>query len=200
LGDRDTLEQKLPTPLFSASVPHVGEKYANKSDSGCLIVLIVLAMPTLVSADHNPTVHQLAWWDDAVGAGKIQWELRGATYITAINHADNAWSALGRVSIYQYVTGNSGSIDLGWYNYTNSTDGLCGYARNAPTGVIYLNTVYMDPANDFQEKSCAAHEFGHSLGIGDHGAGYSGALMYGHVGTYNTPQAHDREDYYARWP
>jgi predicted Zn-dependent protease len=158
----------------------------------------MLLFPVVALADHNTTVHQLAWWQDAVNSGKTLYQVF-SRYGSAINHADVAWSVLGKVDIKPATPLTN--VDLDWNDYTNSTDQLCGYTSYGATRTyIYLNTVYMEPAGDFQEKSCTAHELGHAMGIGDHGAGWNAALMYGHVGTYNIPQAHDKDDYYTRWP
>ncbi len=35
--------------------------------------------------------------------------------------------------------------------------------------------------------------------IRDHGNEWEGALMYGHVGKYDRPQTHDKNDYNNRW-
>lgn len=163
-----------------------------------IAVLLVLSLiPTVALANHNPTVHQLEWWNDSVNNGSLIYHNK-SKYGSAVTHADNTWSALGKVNVAPAP--NTLTYDLRWEDYTNSTDGLCGFESNSTASYIKLNTVYMDPADDWHEKSCAAHELGHGLGIGDHGTGYeSNALMYGHVGRFKDPMQHDKNDYFARW-
>lgn len=115
-----------------------------------LVVIITIAIPTVVFASHNPTQHQLAWWNDAVDKGITPYE-NGSRYTTAVTHADNTWSGLGRVNIYptDYLDFNK-RLTIG--DYTKN-DGLCGYENNVPSiAVMWLNTTFMDPANDQSEK------------------------------------------------
>lgn len=149
----------------------------------------------MVLADHNTTTHLLCW--DNVSNGASIYVIY-SRYTTAITHADSTWSALGKVNIRPRAAGEN-YFDFYWEDYTNTTDGLCGYAHSG-LATIQLNTHYMDPADDWHEKSCSAHELGHEIAIGDHGVGYSTtALMYGHVGRFISPQQHDKDDYYAKW-
>lgn len=161
---------------------------------------LIMLLPTVALGSHQTTTHLLWPNDDAVTYGKTNYTDYTA-YDMAKTHSDNVWSALGKVDIHPYVQGETGGITLEFLDYTSTTDGLCGYEYNQPVARLRLNTAYMDPADDWNEKSCAAHEMGHAMGLGDHGGEYqSNALMYGHVGRFTAPMQHDKDDFYTRWP
>jgi hypothetical protein len=82
-----------------------------------------------------------------------------------------------------------------WYGYASAIDRM------------YFNSYYWDGQTVEYRKECAAHEWGHAHGIGDHtSAAYEDALM--DVCPVNTcasgaspmyPQAHDKVDYNELW-
>lgn len=160
------------------------------------LLVLTLLVPTVAFADHNWTRHLLE--HDGVYNGESRY-MNNTYYYDSISHAVSTWNGLGKVKIFAPSPYSGGYYDFTWEAYSSSTDGLCGYS-NAYYGYIKLNTWWNDPASDWNRKSCAAHELGHQLAIGDHGAGYGEtALMYGHVGRFISPQQHDKDDYYSKW-
>lgn len=161
---------------------------------GSRIILFTL----LLSAFFAPSIvfaHFLNY--SSVDDGEIRWD--GSTaYTTARDHAISVWNSLGRVNIapdtwYTYADlefSDTNRSDVAW-------DGL--YTHTTGEDEIYLNSYYLKNYTSFQQKAVAAHELGHALGLAH---SYSPNLMYqcATCTKVNTPQSHDKEDYYSLYP
>lgn len=96
--------------------------------------------------------------------------------------------------------------DLDWTDFEDCNPAaIDGYWQDGWTiDTIGLNACHFrDTLNDFDEKAVTTHEQGHALGINDHPAGWENvALMYGCAACtpFNTPQQHDKNDYFTLWP
>jgi hypothetical protein len=74
--------------------------------------------------------------------------------------------------------------------------------------VIALNVCEMDKISAFERRATAIHEVGHALRLahpsGSRKSKYwcKNSVMYfsSYKAFLNTPQAHDRSDYYSLWP
>ncbi len=65
---------------------------------------------------------------------------------------------------------------------------------------VELNVCLMDQSTQNERWHVAAHELGHTLGIGDHGnIQYYDAMMYATKTSYLTLSQHDIHDYVALW-
>lgn len=154
-----------------------------------ILSLVALVLPLTASA------HFLG--NDSVDGREIRWEDYTA-YDDARNWAINQWDALGRVNIapdaWNTVT------DLEWRDANRSDVTWDGrWIPRTGADAIELNSYYLRNYSDFKRRAVAAHEQGHSLGLAH---SYSNQLMNScsTCSGYNTPQSHDRADYYALWP
>lgn len=153
------------------------------------IFAALLVVPSLAFA------HFLGY--DSVDGGEIRWG-SSTSYTTARDHAVATWDALGSINIapdtattYEDVTFlDSNRSDVSW-------DGL--YTNTTGSDEIYLNKYYLSGYTSFKQKAVAAHEVGHALGLAH---SYSPNLMNScsTCSGVNTPQSHDRSDYYTLWP
>lgn len=137
---------------------------------------------------------------DSVDGSQIRWcstALESASE-DARSYATSAWNALGRISIR--ADGVTTVCDVDWqdaYQPSSTWDGKW-FARTG-TDAIVLNTYFTAGYGIARRRGVATHGLGHGLGLGH---SYSGNVMVANTparGTINTPQTHDRADYYALW-
>lgn len=145
---------------------------------------------------------------DSVDGGEIRYE-ENTKYDGAFTRAVNAWNALGSIDICPDDAAHICDLEVG--DYYDETDDSYGYWQPMPgADHLRMNKAVLDPITPDTERtqfirSTMAHEFGHALGIGDHydSKWHDEILMYYTVHTdcneIQTPQAHDRADYYDLW-
>lgn len=78
------------------------------------------------------------------------------------------------------------------------------YSTGPNPDTISLNVCNMEKYTTYQRAGTVTHEFGHALDFGHNlrkDSGVNDSIMYtcSACTGYNTPQAHDRNDYYYRW-
>lgn len=156
-----------------------------------IVALITLALPFSASA------HFLG--QSSVDGREIKWE-ESTKYDGARNHAQDQWNALGRVNIAPDDALSYTDLDWGDVNYCSVTwDGQ--WVPRTAEDAIQLNTCYLDRQDygDFQDQAVATHELGHALGLAH---SFVPQIMNdcSICSGVNTPQNHDREDYFALYP
>lgn len=133
--------------------------------------------------------------DTTFGGAEIAWE-DYTQYDSARIWGIDRWKALGRVNI---KPDDAVSItDLEYEDYYSSTDGYMGYWQQWYVGadLIAFNRYNMDQQSNCQRWT-GVHELGHALGLGH---SYRGQVMNSYCEpTIQSPQSHDRSDYYALW-
>jgi hypothetical protein len=152
-----------------------------------LMVLLVVASP--VSA------HFLG--NDSVDGREIRWE-ESTAYDDARIWAIDQWDALGKVNIAPDAWNTITDLDWGDVNYCDVTwDGR--WVPRSGADAIQLNTCYFKNYGAFTRRAVATHEQGHALGLAH---SFVPNVMNSPVQNsgVNTPQSHDRQDYFALWP
>jgi hypothetical protein len=162
-----------------------------------LIPVLMFGLLFFQTAPAYP--HQLPPLVDSEDNGEIRWN-ESTRYDEEMAHAHNVWNALGKIKI---AKDDFWSIeDLEWFDANRCDVGWVGSWSwdVAFADEIYLNVCNFDKFNYdlFARKGTAAHEEGHALGL-DHS--FLGQLMNScsKCSGVNTPQDHDREDYFSRW-
>jgi hypothetical protein len=164
------------------------------------LVFIPVLMFGLVLFQTSPAYpHQLPPLVDSEDNGEIRWN-ESTRYDEEMAHAHNVWNALGKIKI---AKDDFWSIeDLEWFD-ANRCD--VAWVGSWSWDIAFADEIYLNVCNFnkfnydlFARKGTAAHEVGHALGL-DHS--FLGQLMNScsRCSGVNTPQDHDKEDYFSRW-
>lgn len=162
-------------------------------------VSAVLALSGALTASASAHFIGIDSVDDSVRQIRF---VESSKYDSAISYAIGQWNGLGSVSI----SANSSNPTLQVIDYNDPTVSTRGYWDSNPSpDVIAFNIAGLDtpgcgglPLSEGQ-RATATHEFGHSLGLAH---SFLPNVMHRTCtsGRARTPQAHDREDYFALWP
>jgi hypothetical protein len=148
------------------------------------------------------SAHSLA--RDSAGGGEIRWE-EYTRYDAEHSFGINTWNALGGVTIQR----SESDANLEFRDYRDCGDGVLGrWMPGSGADLISFNVCEMDKISPFDRRGAAVHEVGHALGLahpsGSRKSKYwckNSVMYYGSCkASFNTPQTHDRSDYYSLWP
>ena len=169
-----------------------------------LAALVALLLLLAFGSNTKPATAHAFMGSDSMVCGSAGCRMdfsNNSVYPYEVNHADAVWSALGRGSI---VPEGSGKIDINIYTEDDCSVSWVG--RTVIVGDPYTDWMELNRCNFnrfgynlFQRKGTATHEFGHALGL--HHTWIPNVMYSPSVQTgVNTPQAHDKEDFYSvRW-
>lgn len=170
-----------------------------------LAVLAALLLLLLALWTAKPALAHFFGGDSVVCGRPNGCEIRysnSSRYGDAVAHGQAAWNNLGRVRI---MGATNRVIDVRIFDTTNMCAatwvGRTTVYGGSTADTIEFNVCNFNQSNytDFERKGTATHEFGHTLGLNH---SYIPNVMHSpsRETERNTPQSHDREDYYtAPW-
>ncbi len=162
---------------------------------------VLLALLIMSSEVGFASAHSLG--HDAADGGEIRWE-EYTRYDAEYRLGINEWDALGSVPIQR----SESDANLEFRDYRACGEGVLGHWMPGDRAdSIAFNVCEMDKISAFDRRATAVHEVGHALGLahpsGSRKSKYwcKNSVMYfsSCKASLNTPQAHDRSDYYSMW-
>lgn len=165
--------------------------------SSALVALLVMLLGVSFASTHS-------LGHDSTDLGEIRWE-EYTRYDAEHRFGINAWNALGNVTIQR----SQSDANLEFRDYQDCGDGVLGlWMPRSGADLITFNVCEMNKIGTFDRRGTAVHEVGHALGLahpsGSRKSKYwcKNSVMYysSCKSSPNTPQAHDRSDYYSLWP
>ncbi len=162
---------------------------------------VLLALLIMSSEVGFASAHSLG--HDAADGGEIRWE-EYTRYDAEYRFGINEWDALGSVPIQR----SESDANLEFRDYRACGEGVLGHWMPGDRAdSIAFNVCEMDKISAFDRRATAVHEVGHALGLahpsGSRKSKYwcKNSVMYfsSCKASLNTPQAHDRSDYYSMW-
>jgi predicted Zn-dependent protease len=165
-----------------------------------LPVLLGLALGLLMAT--SAVAAHFSSQENSVDSGEIRYEDQ-TQWDGAKQHSIDTWNACcNPIDILKDDAFHVSDLEIKDYS---ANDSLCGkYNANTGANDMWLNNSYFNSATTDEKLSCAAHEMGHALGLGDHDeTQYNDVLMDGcpvcKDPMVKNPQTHDKNDYDQLW-
>ena len=165
--------------------------------SSALLALLMMTLEVGFASAHS-------LGHDAADGSEIRWE-EYTRYEAEYRFGIDEWDALDSVPIQR----SESNATLEFRDYRACGEGALGHwMPGGGADVIAFNVCEMDKISVFDRRATAVHEVGHALGLA-HPSGsrkskywckYSVMYFSSCKAFLNTPQAHDRSDYYSLWP
>jgi hypothetical protein len=164
--------------------------------SSALLALVMTTLEVRFASAHSLR-------HDANDGGEIRRE-EYTWYDAEYKFGINEWDALGSVPIQR----SESDANLEFRDYQACGEGVLGHwMPGGGADLIAFNVCEMDKISVFDRRATAVHEVGHALGLahpsGSRKSNYwcNNSVMYfsSCKASLNTPQAHDRSDYYSLW-
>ncbi len=165
--------------------------------AGVVAILALVATTALAMGAGAASAHEFGF--DSVNNGEIRYEDH-TQFGDARRFGVKKWNKLDSISIRQASSG--ASLEFRDYNCKDGNMGYYLFKSGADT--INFNVREMNKLSKFNQRGTAVHELGHALGLAHPGEAKhwcEDSVMYYTFcdGNPNTPQAHDKKDYYELW-
>ncbi len=155
----------------------------------CIATLVSLGAVAPAAVSHFLS-------NDSVDGREIRYE-DYTVFDDARIWARDRWNALGRVKVAPDAWNTVTDLEIGDYRDSGTT--TVGYWQpRTGADALKFNRHHLDGYSTGRRRNVSLHELGHAHGLA-HSYCTTQVMCY-HVNDNQSPQSHDRSDYYTRWP